>query len=93
MHCSQRAALQHRREWRAAHRSIALQPRDFFHDWTIRPWDEMQSRSAVALEEWHRFRHADYVFGGYEFAQPYQKGCPRETQAINDNPATPFPKK
>ena len=36
----------------------------------VHPWDEMQSRSSAALEKWHRFLHADHVFGEYEFAQP-----------------------
>jgi hypothetical protein len=49
---------------------VALQPQDFVHEWMIRPWDEMQPRSAAALEKWRRFLHADYVFGEYEFAQP-----------------------
>jgi len=49
---------------------VALQPKDFVHEWMIRPWDEVQPRSSAALEKWHRFLRADYIFGEYEFAQP-----------------------
>jgi hypothetical protein len=49
---------------------VALQPQDFVHAWMIRPWGEMQRRSAAALEKWHQFLHADHVLGEYEFAQP-----------------------
>ena len=49
---------------------VALLPQDFVHEWMIRPWGEMRSRSSDSLERWHNFLHADYVFGKYEFAQP-----------------------
>lgn len=49
---------------------VALQPQDFVHEWMIRPWDEMQSRSSDAVAPWHKFLHADLVFGGYDFVQP-----------------------
>ena len=49
---------------------VALQPQDFVHEWMIRPWDEMQSRSTDSLEKWHKFLHGDGVGGQYEFAQP-----------------------
>jgi hypothetical protein len=48
----------------------ALQPQDFVHEWLIRPWTEMQPRSADGIEKWHKFLHADDVSGGYDFAQP-----------------------
>jgi hypothetical protein len=47
---------------------VALQPQDFVHEWMIRPWDEMRSRSADSLEKWHKF--LDPVSGEYEFVQP-----------------------
>ena len=28
---------------------VALQPQEFVHEWMIRPWDEMQSRSSEAV--------------------------------------------
>ncbi len=49
---------------------VALQPQDFVHEWMIRPWDEMRWRSSDSLEKWHKFLHADPVYGKYEFAQP-----------------------
>jgi hypothetical protein len=49
---------------------VALRPQDFVHEWMLRPWSEMQSRSSAALEKWHRFLHADPVYGEYELAQP-----------------------
>ncbi len=49
---------------------VALQSQDFVHEWLLRPWSEMQSRSAPSLMKWHKFLHADYVSGEYEFVQP-----------------------
>ncbi len=49
---------------------VALQPQDFVHEWLIRPWSEMKSRSSEALEKWHSFLEARLVFGEYEFVQP-----------------------
>jgi hypothetical protein len=49
---------------------VALQPQDFVHEWLIRPWSEMQSRSSEAMEKWHSFLEGDLVFGEYEFVQP-----------------------
>jgi hypothetical protein len=49
---------------------VALQPQDFVHEWLLRPWDEMQSRSAAALAKWHKFLHGDYFYGEYDFVQP-----------------------
>ena len=53
---------------------VALQPQDFVHEWMIRPWDEMQSRSSDSLLKWQQFLHADYVFAEYEFAQHCAEG-------------------
>jgi hypothetical protein len=49
---------------------VALQPQDFVHEWLLRPWSEMQSRSSDSVAKWHKFLHADYVGGEYEFVQP-----------------------
>jgi hypothetical protein len=49
---------------------VALQPQDFVHEWLIRPWSEMESRSSDGLEKWHKFLHADDGLGGYELVQP-----------------------
>ncbi len=49
---------------------VALQAQDFVHEWLLRPWGEMQSRSAPSVVNWHKFLHADYVSGEYEFVQP-----------------------
>jgi hypothetical protein len=49
---------------------VALQPQDFVHEWLIRPWSEMESRSSNGLEKWHKFLHADDGLGGYELVQP-----------------------
>jgi hypothetical protein len=58
---------------------VALQPQDFVHEWLIRPWSEMQSRSSDRVEKWHKFLYADHGFGEYEFAQPCA-GRPGVTQ-------------
>lgn len=49
---------------------VALQPQDFVHEWLIRPWEEMQSRSSKEVAKWHKFLHADLVFGDYDSVQP-----------------------
>jgi hypothetical protein len=51
---------------------VALQPQDFVHEWLTRPWEEMQSRSGASdtFVKWHKFLHADFVSGDYEFVQP-----------------------
>jgi hypothetical protein len=49
---------------------VALQPQDFVHEWMIRPWEEMQSRSSEGVVKWHKFLHADLVFGEYDTVQP-----------------------
>jgi hypothetical protein len=33
-------------------------------------WEEMQSRSSEAVVKWHKFLHADFVSGDYDFVQP-----------------------
>jgi hypothetical protein len=47
---------------------VALQPQDFAHEWIIRPWEEMQSRSSDAVMKWHKFLNS--VSGDYDFVQP-----------------------
>lgn len=49
---------------------VALQPQDFVHEWLTRPWEEMRSWSSDTLVKWHKFLHADFVSGDYEFVQP-----------------------
>ena len=68
---------------------VALQPQDFVHEWMIRPWEEMKSRSSEDVVKWHKFLHADLVFGGYDTVQPclYRPGFTQvavELQSLAD---------
>ncbi len=47
---------------------VALQAQDFVHEWITRPWNEMQSRSAGGLPEWHRLLQTGG--GEYVLVQP-----------------------
>ncbi len=58
---------------------VALQPQDFVHEWLIRPWSEMQSRSSPAVAKWHTFLHAD-PFGGEHVRVQQCKERPEITQ-------------
>jgi hypothetical protein len=48
---------------------VALQPRDFVHEWLREPWQEMKSRSSNSdtLAKWHKLLGGS---GDYEFVQP-----------------------
>jgi len=52
---------------------VALQPQDFVDEWLMRPWSEMESRSAESvrdkLKKWHEFLAGDFVAGKFNFVQ------------------------